>query len=196
MNEKVQSSFMKPLNEAHTEPQETSRAEPPRVCHYVAPGCGDRHACGNTGASSTIIPGGVTCPGCLPFTASWAESAQVIPKERERTVRLPRSVFADAVRAVSLSAEDRTGGVKISLAKGLLRISACSVEKGEAYDEIAVDYSGDNLSIGVNARYVSDALGALEEEEIELDLCGELDPIVLRPVGAQQFLAVVMPMCT
>ena len=37
-------------------------------------------------------------------------------------------------------------------------------------------------------------LGALDEDDIQLGLGGELDPAVVKPVSARQFLAVVMPM--
>jgi DNA polymerase-3 subunit beta len=37
-------------------------------------------------------------------------------------------------------------------------------------------------------------LAALDDDEIQLGLGGELDPAVVRPASPRQFLAVVMPM--
>jgi len=50
------------------------------------------------------------------------------------------------------------------------------------------------MTVGFNAKYFLDVLGALEEDEVELGFGGELDPAVIRPVGERSFLAVVMPM--
>jgi DNA polymerase-3 subunit beta len=50
------------------------------------------------------------------------------------------------------------------------------------------------MTIGFNAKYFLDVLGALDEDEVLLGLGGELDPAVVKPVGQRQFLAVVMPM--
>jgi len=50
------------------------------------------------------------------------------------------------------------------------------------------------MTIGFNAKYFLDVLGALDEEEVQLKLGGELDPAVIKPVGERLFLAVVMPM--
>ena len=50
------------------------------------------------------------------------------------------------------------------------------------------------MTIGFNAKYFLDVLGALDEDEVELGFGGELDPAVVKPVGPRQFLAVVMPM--
>ena len=51
------------------------------------------------------------------------------------------------------------------------------------------------MTIGFNAKYFLDVLGALDDDEVELGLGGELDPAVDAARRAQrQFLAVVMPM--
>ena len=122
---------------------------------------------------------------------------QVIPALTDRSVRAPRASFADALRAVSLAASDRTGGVKLALAEGTLRITSESPESGNGFDEIGVEYSGPELTIGFNARYFLDVLGGLEDDEIVLGISGELDPAVLRPgveSSQQSYVAVVMPM--
>ena len=126
--------------------------------------------------------------------AQFPPYAQVIPQNSERKVRVPRAPLAEALRAVSIAASERTGGVKLTLAKGTMRISSESPESGDGFDEVPTDYSGPELTIGFNAKYFLDVLGALEEEEVVLGLSGELDPAVLRPASDRQFLAVVMPM--
>ena len=131
--------------------------------------------------------------------AQFPPYSQVIPQASEKVVRAPRIAFADALRAVSVAASERTGGVKLSLTKGSMRITSESPESGDGFDEIPVEYSGPNMSIGFNAKYFLDVLAAITAEEIAIGLSGELDPAVLRPAGAttspdRQFLSVVMPM--
>ena len=114
--------------------------------------------------------------------------------ELGRRGALPRATFAEALRAVSIAASERTGGVKLALAKGTMRITSESPESGDGFDEVAIDYDGPAITIGFNAKYFLDVLSALDEEEILLSMSGELDPAVVRPVSDRQFLAVVMPM--
>lgn len=122
---------------------------------------------------------------------------QVIPAQSERTVRAPRLALSDALRAVSLAASDRTGGVKLTLSSERIRIESESPEAGEGFDEIAVDYDGGDVTIGFNARYFLDVLGAMVDDEVRLGISGELDPAVIQP-GTESvdrsYLAVVMPM--
>ncbi|WP_437778884.1 DNA polymerase III subunit beta [Sorangium sp. So ce1097] len=122
---------------------------------------------------------------------------QVIPSMTERSVRAPRVQFAEALKAIALAANDRTGGVKLSIAPGTLRITSESPDTGAGFDELSVDYSGPEVTIGFNAKYFLDVLAAIDDEEVVLGISGELDPAVLRPgseSNQQSYVAVVMPM--
>jgi DNA polymerase-3 subunit beta len=53
---------------------------------------------------------------------------------------------------------------------------------------------GEKLAIGFNARYLLDALSAMSDDEVALELGGELDPGVIKPVSDARFVGVIMPM--
>lgn len=122
---------------------------------------------------------------------------QVIPEKSERAIAVPRLPMADALKAVSLAASDRTGGVKMSVAGGKIRFESESPESGEGFDEVNVDYDGPDVTVGFNARYFLDVLAAMDDEQVVLGISGELDPAVIRPGGEsakKSYLAVIMPM--
>ncbi len=122
---------------------------------------------------------------------------QVIPETSERAIRAPRLALADALRAVSIAASDRTGGVKLTLGSNKMRFESESPESGEGFDEVAVEYPGPEVTIGFNARYFLDVLACIDDEEVILGVSGELDPAVIRPATEsteRSYLAVVMPM--
>ncbi|HNS95713.1 MAG TPA: DNA polymerase III subunit beta [Polyangiaceae bacterium] len=122
---------------------------------------------------------------------------QVIPKSSERVVRAPRAILMDALRAVSLAASDRTGGVQLSIESGTMRILSESPESGDGSDELPVEYTGTAMKIGFNAKYLLDVLAVLDDEEVDLLLSGELDPAIIKPTGesdGRSFVGVVMPM--
>jgi DNA polymerase-3 subunit beta len=128
--------------------------------------------------------------------AQFPPYAQVIPEASSRALRAPRAAVCDALKAVRLAASDRTGGVKLTLGPGKLRFESESPESGEGFDEVDVDYDGEEVTIGFNASYFLDAAGAIDSEEIVLGISGELDPAVVRPAGdaSADYVAVVMPM--
>lgn len=140
--------------------------------------------------------------GSLQFSVKLVDAQfppyeQVIPQVSERVVQVPRLAVADALRAVSVAASDRTGGVKLTLSSGTIRFETESPESGEGFDEIAIDYDGPDLTIGFNARYFLDVTSAISDEDITIGIGGELDPAVIRPGNRSEafdLLAVVMPM--
>jgi len=109
---------------------------------------------------------------------------KVLPKGNDKVVHLQRDAFGSAVRRVSLIASDRNRAIKIAVSKGKLEISAKNPELGEASEAIAVDYSGGEMEIGFNAKYLSDFLGAVEEDTVSLELKDEATQGLLKPVAA------------
>ncbi|MEM6957042.1 MAG: DNA polymerase III subunit beta [Myxococcota bacterium] len=120
---------------------------------------------------------------------------KVIPQKQTKRVVALRARLLDALRRISLVASDKSGGVQLHLEEGFLRIQSQNPDVGEGAEEVEVDYAGDSVSIGFNARYLLDALGALSHDEVALELNGELDPGVVRPVGdGTDYVGVIMPM--
>jgi DNA polymerase-3 subunit beta len=120
---------------------------------------------------------------------------QVIPKEHQKQLILPRVGFLDALRRIAIMASDRTLGIKLHVAEGLLKITSDNPDLGEAREELEADYQGSPVTIGFNARYLIDVITQIEDDEVRVDLGGELDPGVVRPRDPNnQYLGVVMPM--
>ncbi|MFO0595363.1 MAG: DNA polymerase III subunit beta [Myxococcaceae bacterium] len=122
------------------------------------------------------------------------EYQRVIPREGEKQVMVKRGQFFDALKRIALLSADKSSAVKLSLSENLLRITANNPELGEAKDDLEVAYRGPSLTIGFNARYILDVLGALETDEVTLELGDEHSPGVLHAPGDKSYTAVVMPM--
>ena len=120
--------------------------------------------------------------------------ANVIPQSNDKKVFIARTLLIDALRRISLLAKEKTGVVHFVLTSGNLVIKSENPELGEGLEEIDVDYAGEDLEIGFNARYLIDVLSAVAEENVVLELNGELDPGMIRPDGITDFVGVVMPM--
>lgn len=120
--------------------------------------------------------------------------AKVIPQHQERRAFVPRPLLVEALRRISLVASEKSGGVRLSLEPGILKITSENPDVGEGSEEIDVEYAGQPVTIGFNARYLVDVLTALVHDEIALELSGELDPGVIKPKGSNDFVGVIMPM--
>jgi DNA polymerase III subunit beta len=122
---------------------------------------------------------------------------QVIPQSTQHKVLVSRALLADALKAVSLAANDRTGGVKLTLSSNVMRFSSESPESGDGFDEVPVEYAGSELTVGFNAHYLLQVLNSIDQEDVILGVSGELDPATVRPgtpSARGDYLAVIMPM--
>jgi DNA polymerase-3 subunit beta len=120
--------------------------------------------------------------------------SQVVPKKIERSVVLSTEDFRRALRRVALLSSERSKAVKLELSDGHLVISSNSPDLGEAREEIDVDFAGEGITIGFNARYLMDALSTIRAKEVRFGLQNELAPAQLVPTDDEDTLAVVMPM--
>jgi DNA polymerase III subunit beta len=85
----------------------------------------------------------------------------VIPKHSRYEVKVPRDEILAAVRRVAIFSNERFHGVKLAFSAGSLTVSSTSPDLGEASDTIDVDFKGEDVSIGFNASYVTQALGVI-----------------------------------
>ena len=120
--------------------------------------------------------------------------SKVIPQQQDRRVVLSRSLFSEALRRIALVASDKSGGVRLGIEEGKLRITSENPDVGEGSEDLDVDFAGKPVTIGFNAKYVLDVLAALPDNEIALELGGELEPGVIKPAQDASFVGVIMPM--
>ena len=123
--------------------------------------------------------------------ASFPPWQQVMPKAPNLVV-VDRATLVDTLRAMIVSANDRTTSVHMRVTNGTMQLTSESMN-GNARDEIGVEYSGSELIVGFSARYMLDALCVLNEPQVRIGLDGSLDPIKITPVSAREFTAVIMP---
>lgn len=121
---------------------------------------------------------------------------QVIPKQGEKVVTVGRLRFLETLRRVSLLSSDKAHPVKLELAPGTLTVRSSNPDLGDAKEDVPVEYAGEPLKIGFNARYITDVAAVLKSDDMRLELADDLSPGVLRGAGPEDagYTAVVMPM--
>jgi DNA polymerase-3 subunit beta len=119
---------------------------------------------------------------------------QVIPERCETVLTVDRQQLLRSLKRVSLMASDKSKMVKLSLSPGGLKLASEETELGAAQEEMEADYQGQELEVGFNARYLLDALGAMEAEEVALSITEPLAPGLFEPLEAEHYKCVIMPM--
>jgi DNA polymerase-3 subunit beta len=125
---------------------------------------------------------------------SYPSYENVIPKTNEKKIALEKNLFVKVLRRVSIMSKERASAVRFDFEEGKLTVSSSSPDLGEAKEEVVVDYKGDKVSLGFNARYVLDVLGAISSERVVLEFQDPLSPVLVKEEGNEEYKCVIMPM--
>ena len=123
---------------------------------------------------------------------------KILSKSNDRSAVVQTGACQAAIRRVALFSSERSRGVKLTFEKDLLTVASASQELGEGSETLDVAFSGEPLSIGLNAQYLLDFLEEAEAQSVRLDLKDENTQCLCQPEGgiegASRYTYVVMPM--
>lgn len=125
---------------------------------------------------------------------SFPDYERVIPKGNPNLLRAETKDFAQAVDRVSTVSADRTRSVKLALERDRLRLAVNNPEAGSALEELSVDYGGDAIEIGFNARYLLDVAAQIDGETTTFRLADPSSPCVIADEDDARALYVLMPL--
>ena len=125
---------------------------------------------------------------------------QIIPKSRETRSELSTSSFLKACKQAEIFAREGSHIARINitpggeLKPGSIMITGQSEETGSNQTEIDSSIDGSELLIAFNVRFLREVLEVIKTPEVALETTVDTAPGVLRPVGEENFLHVIMPM--
>jgi len=118
----------------------------------------------------------------------------VIPKNLKSLVKVKREALLDGMKKMVILTSEAYRGVKISLEKNSIELVSINPDLGDAQERIEVEYKGDRVEAGFNARYFIDVLQAMESEFIDLGFIDNSSPCVIKGKEDIGFLGLIMPM--
>jgi len=119
---------------------------------------------------------------------------QVIPKKFQQKIKIKIKELLSATKQISLLTQEKGGAVKFSFGKNILRVSAQTQGIGSGEVDVDVSYSGPQVEIAFNPVYIMDILKNVSEEECEFEINGPIDACVVKVIGDEDYVCVVMPM--
>ena len=131
---------------------------------------------------------------------TFPQYAQLIPQSYNTRVVVNVDEFLRATKTAAIFARDGSGIVRLVVAPGAeltpgkVTISARSEEIGDDVGEIDAIVEGEEAKIAFNGKYLTDVLSVLSETQVALETTNPSSPGVLRPVGVDNYLHVIMPM--
>ena len=119
---------------------------------------------------------------------------QFIPQKLSQKIIIPRDLILSSLKRVSLLANQKSKAILFSFSANKLEITSSNPELGDAKEELDLDYSGPDIKIGFNARYIEDVLKNIEQDKIEIELNDQVSPGIIKGHANSDYINVVMPM--
>jgi DNA polymerase-3 subunit beta len=141
-----------------------------------------RFAFGNVVVTSKLIDG------------AFPDYQRVIPSGNDKILEVGRQELQEAVDRVATVSTEKSRAVKLNLENGKLTLTVVSPEAGTATEELFVEYRGDPLEIGFNARYLLEILERIEGATARLFFADSGSPTMVREADSDASLFVLMPM--
>jgi len=139
---------------------------------------------GNTELVSRLIEG------------SFPDYQQIIPEQFGTTAILDRSEFQKAVKAASLFSRQGLYDVHLAVkpAEGTIEVFSADQGTGKTSTALQVDLTGNETSLVVNFKYLSDGLAAITTPKVKLLFNDSMSPMLVLPEGGdEKYRYLVMP---
>ncbi|PLS15795.1 DNA polymerase III subunit beta [Bacillus sp. M6-12] len=130
---------------------------------------------------------------------NYPDTSRLIPSESKTDVTVHTKEFLESIdRASLLARESRNNVVKLSTLEGkVIEISSNTPEVGKVVEEIqAQSIEGEDLKISFSAKYVMEALKALEGTDITISFTGAMRPFLIRSLHDNSMLQLILPVRT
>ncbi len=119
---------------------------------------------------------------------------EIIPKKSTTQLTLEKNEFLNQIKSASLfSGKINEVKIKANPKEKKIEIFSRSSEIGEYQSSIPGKIKGEPVEISFNHRFLLDGLSNIKSSEIIFELSGDSGPGVLKPVGDDSYIYVVMP---
>ncbi len=119
---------------------------------------------------------------------------RVIPEHQQYEVQVNRQDLVDALRRVSILAEQKSKRIFLNLSGNQMVLKSEESEVGAAEETLQCFYEGPDFQFGLNHVYISDPLRVVEGENISLKFTDTSRAMTLVSVPEEGYFHIIMPM--
>lgn len=124
----------------------------------------------------------------------------IIPQRHNTRTVLNTAEFAKACRTADIFARESSNTARVAVEPGdglspaFATVAANSKETGDNVAQVDANVEGMPIEIAFNVKFMSDALGVIDTPQVALETTSANEPGVLKPVGDNDFVHIIMPM--
>ena len=130
---------------------------------------------------------------------NYPDTSRLIPEESKTNITVSSKEFLQAIdRASLLAREERNNVVKLTtMNEQMLQLSSNIPEVGKVIEQVnSQSIEGEDLKISFSAKYMMDALKAIDSTEIKVSFTGAMRPFLIRTLDDDSILQLILPVRT
>ena len=127
------------------------------------------------------------------LAGEYIDYRRILPVEFKTEARANREAVQDAIDRASLMArEGKNNLIKMSFRKDLLKITS-NAEMGDIEEEMEAFLNGENIDIAFNARYITDIIRNVTDENLCMKFNTNVSPSVVVPQTGDDYIYLILP---
>ncbi len=135
---------------------------------------------------------------CRLIEGKYPNYNSVIPKDNPNKLTINRVSFLTSVRRASVFSSKTNHQIRLKISGQVLEINAEDIDfSNKAEETLSCTYSGDDMQIGFNSKFLLEMLNNLESEDILLEMSVPSRAGILTPADGleegEEILMLVMP---
>lgn len=134
---------------------------------------------------------------CRLIDQKYPDYTAVIPKDNTNILTINRAEFLNTLRRISIYSNKTTYQVRLKIKGSELQVSAEDLDFSNQADEtLACEYSGNDMEIGFNARFLIEMLNTLGGATVRFEMSLPSRPGVMLPTDQEpneETLMLIMP---
>jgi DNA polymerase-3 subunit beta len=136
---------------------------------------------GNTDIISRVIDG------------QFPNYKQVMPKDFISFSVLDTKKFTESLKRVMILTKEPTYKIILNFSKDQLVMESKLQDIGETQEIIDIEYSGNDISLGINSQYLMDSIREIDSISFKISITGNMSPVTITPENSADYVSVIMP---
>jgi DNA polymerase-3 subunit beta len=145
-----------------------------------------------TGGQAVFRTGQHTLIGRL-VDGKFPDYERIIPREHMARLVCDTKELIAAIKLAGLPTRDTANAITLHI-RNTPSLTSKSEERGASEATVNGTFTGKDVSVGLNQRFLLEAVSACGSAQVALETQSSQHPVVIRPVGDDGYTHVVMPM--
>ena len=128
------------------------------------------------------------------INASFPDYESVIPKDNNQTMIVDCKSFSETIDRVSTISDDKLRTVKFQIVDNTCTVSSFGNDKSIGTESLAIEYTGSQISINFNARYILDVLSIIKSGKVKFHFSEKTAPTIIESDSFKNSIFLIMQM--